>query len=248
MKDRRQVIFHTVSKTGNRSRNEDACMAMEKNGVFYFAAADGLGGMESGEIASRAACEAVADLCQQSITDIRMEEMIQQANQAVLREQANHGCLYGMKTTLVLLKIDQKAGTVQWAHVGDSRLYLLRGLNCSRKTEDHSVPGMLQRSGEIREKEIRFHKDRSKLVRVLGSETESALADISNTMKLKQKTAFLLCTDGFWEWVDEKQMRVCYRKAGTPEEWLQLMEEKLWEQAGGMEVDNYTAVAVWIRW
>jgi len=99
--------------------------------------------------------------------------------------------------------------------------------------------------GDITAEQIRFHEDRNRVLRALGG--ENAKAEVSEALKIgRGKTAFLLCTDGFWEYVYENEMEQTLRKARTPEEWLQSMERILKERVCG-DNDNYTAAAVLIH-
>jgi serine/threonine protein phosphatase PrpC len=148
-----------------------------------------------------------------------------------------------MRTTLVVLASDGQRA--RWAHVGDSRLYHLRGGRIASQTLDHSVPQALARAGEIRPDEIRCHEDRNRLLRTLGNEDEARPTVLGEPVLLEPDDAFLLCTDGFWEFVTEAEIEVTLAKAATPEDWLTTMATRLLNRADPGH-DNYTAVAVWV--
>ena len=87
-------------------------------------------------------------------------------------------------------------------------------------TLDHSVPQMLAAIGEIKENEIRHHPDRNRLLRVLGTEMEEPRHQKSEWMEKQTHQAFLLCSDGFWELINEKKMEWCLKWAKSPEQWF----------------------------
>ena len=147
-----------------------------------------------------------------------------------------------MKTTLVVLLTD--GNRMQWAHIGDSRLYYFKGGKLKQRTLDHSVPQMLVAAGEIREEEIRFHPDRNRLLRVMGTEWDSPRYKVEDPVACSGKDALLLCTDGFWEWIVEKEMRAALKRSKSPAEWLERMEREIRKNGAGKGMDNYSAVAV----
>lgn len=150
-----------------------------------------------------------------------------------------------MKTTVVCLEI--KGDMACLLHVGDSRAYLFEKGGFRRRTIDHSVPQMLVQRGDIQEKDIRHHEDRSRLLRVMGTEWDSPKYSIEKDIRIGHKTSFLLCSDGFWEWITEKEMSHLLKKADTPEGWLHSMEQVIRREGMGSNLDNYSAVAVFVR-
>ena len=113
-------------------------------------------------------------------------------------------------------------------------------------TLDHSVPQMLVAAGQIKEKQIRNHPDRNRLLRVLGIDWDTPKYQIADAIAREKNQAFLLCSDGFWELIEEKKMQHCLKKAKTPEQWLKLMEEIVLKNGQGKNMDNYSAVALWL--
>jgi serine/threonine protein phosphatase PrpC len=112
---------------------------------------------------------------------------------------------------------------------------------------DHSVPQMLTAMGEIKEKDIRHHEDRNKLLRVMGAEWGKSNYEIDAPVSLVSGDAFLLCSDGFWEWVDEKMMIKLLRRSRRPQQWLSEMEKHVQRNGAKANMDNYSAVAVFVR-
>src|SRR5690606_19818606 len=130
--------------------------------------------------------------------------------------------------------------------VGDSRLYRFSGGSVAEQTDDHSVPQMLVAAGDIRVEEIRFHEDRNKLLRSLGTAEGFRPALRDRPFSLTPGEVFLLLSDGFWEYITEIAMTAELAKSATPEEWLRRMELRLRTAASG-DFDNYSAIAVFVR-
>ena len=101
--------------------------------------------------------------------------------------------------------------------------------------------------GQIKEKQIRNHPDRNRLLRVMGVDWDQPKYQLEDPKARQGKQAFLLCTDGFWELIDEKKMQHCLKKAGSPEQWVELMEGIVKKNGQGKNMDNYSAVAVWLE-
>ena len=137
--------------------------------------------------------------------------------------------------------------TARFAHVGDSRIYHFEKAKYVQRSQDHSVPQMLANRGDIKEKDIRHHEDRSRLLRVMGTEWDSPKYQAVDGIKLTNRSSFLLCSDGFWELIDEKQMCKLLKKAADPQDWLGKMEEIVLKNGTGTNMDNYSAIAVFVR-
>ena len=150
-----------------------------------------------------------------------------------------------MKTTLVILHVGEER--IWWGHIGDSRLYYFQNRKLQKRTLDHSVPQMLVAAGQLKEKQIRNHPDRNRLLRVLGVDWDSPKYQLAEPEARGGRQAFLLCSDGFWELIDEKKMQHCLKKSGSPAQWLQMMEQIVEKNGQGRNMDNYSAIAVWIE-
>ena len=240
------VTFSMLSEIGSRGNNED-CVGMYQDGdTFCFALADGLGGHGCGEVASRMAVDAVIALFDEEGESTAFLERAFQAaqDQIAARQEADPACR-DMKTTLVALTLGGQ--TAQWAHVGDSRLYYFENGKLCGRTLDHSVPQMLVSIGKIREKDIRRHPDRNRLLRVVGEDLDGEELNVTLSLGCQRKgrQAYLLCTDGFWELIEEKKMEALLRKVKTPEEWLRAMQEVVIKNGRNKNMDNYSAIAVW---
>lgn len=242
---KKMVRYELLSNPGDRENNEDS-IGMYQNGEEYcFVLADGLGGHGKGEEASRLAVErSVMAFAEKGGGEEVLNQSFAQAQTAILEGQKADYHAQDMKTTLVLLHVGEES--LQWGHIGDSRLYYFKNNKLVRRTLDHSVPQMLVASGQIKEKQIRNHPDRNRLLRVLGIDWDEPKYQIDEPVQREGVQAFLLCSDGFWELVDEKKMQHYLKKAKTPGQWLALMEETVKKNGRGKNMDNYSAVAVWL--
>lgn len=229
-----------ISDVGGREKNDDTVLMMpQEDGICVFVG-DGLGGYDGGRIASSTAANMIEEYRKNKsfLNDSNMQEAVILADQAVCEQQKIRNGR--MKTTLVVLSVEDDLA--KWMHVGDSRLYHFTDGKLRRQTMDHSVSQVAVLMGEITQNEIRFHEDRNRVLRALGS--ENAKPDISSTIKLSgQRDAFLLCTDGFWEYVYENEMEQTLERAESPEQWLDEML-KLLKLRVPKDNDNFSAAIV----
>ncbi|MGN0373751.1 MAG: PP2C family protein-serine/threonine phosphatase [Enterocloster sp.] len=241
------ITFSMLSEIGSRSNNEDNIGMFQKDDSYCFILADGLGGHGKGEVASQIAVEtSVMTFASEDGTfDTYIARAFEQAQGAIVKRQEEDRSAADMKTTLVVLTMDEKEA--QWGHVGDSRLYHFYKNKMIERTADHSVPQLLVMTGEIKEKQIRHHPDRNRLLRVMGASKETPRFETGEKTALRAGDAFLMCTDGFWELIEEKKMEACLKKASDPQEWLSLMKSIVLKNGAGTDMDNYSAIAVWVR-
>lgn len=168
-----------------------------------------------------------------------------QANNRVLKLQ-DEKCQ--MKTTLAILCASEPYRSASWAHLGDSRIYHFVDGKLVFCTFDHSVSRMAVLAGEISLEQVRFHKDRSKLLKVVGKEECSAPEYGECILEENCQHAFLLCTDGFWEYVTEQEMEETLAKNHDPNAWLNDMYHILIEKVKQRNEsnDNHSAIAIFL--
>lgn len=180
-----------------RSENQDACAEIQSSGGSrLLVVADGMGGHQGGSIASRLAVEAMQDVVQRG--DLAGEELLEQAldeaNARVHGAAVEDAALHGMGTTAVVVLLEERSDGAWIGHVGDSRIYRLRGGRFEQLTEDHSAVAELVRRGVISPEEAETHPRRNEILRSLGVEAEvqPTLARVD----LRPGDQLLLCSDG----------------------------------------------------
>jgi PPM family protein phosphatase len=187
-----------VTQTGNvRRSNEDSYLMRSP----LFMVADGMGGAQAGEIASRMCAQAFAevDLIHTPPAEA-LRETIRTANARILERSRSDPEAAGMGTTVTAALMDDE-GTITFAHVGDSRAYLLRDGSLQRLSDDHSLVGELVRKGELSESEAEHHPQRSVITRALG--TDDSVEVDTFTVRAKHGDVVLLCSDGLNTMVPE---------------------------------------------
>lgn len=233
------VSTYGYSDAGGRTKNED------NGGIYVYpdriiaVAADGLGGQGEGSTASLLAVEALSRCgAEEELPDREiLQTYFRKANEAIRKKQQNQ---FHMKTTAVYLCVWKNHAV--WAHIGDSRLYHLYQNKICHFTLDHSIPQISVLLGEIERKDIPKHPQRNRLTKALGC--EEAEPEIQEPVLLQQgRHAFLLCTDGFWEYLDEEELEETADKAETAEEWIAGLRRRIAERCGSGQ-DNNTAIAV----
>lgn len=238
------VSFDILSRHGEREYNEDYA-GMEKRGEAYcFVLADGLGGHGGGDEASRLVSEAILDDFAQNgaVSEAYLRSCFERSQRLLLEEQQRQRRRMEMKTTLAVLLADE--ARIQWGHIGDSRIYYFQDQKLKLRTLDHSVPQMLVLAGKLKEKKIRGHSDRNRLLRVMGVEWDEPQYELAKPLQRMGGEVFLLCSDGFWEWVQERTMQHLLKKTSDPSDWLNRLEQAVLKQGSGKGMDNYTAVGV----
>lgn len=240
------MITYTVfTDKGNRDVNEDKACVYEKDGKKCLVLCDGLGGHGRGEVASELVVKTFGEIFKNArlIDEKFLSNAFDTAQNALLEEQCRQNAKAEMKTTAVAMYVE--GDKVQWGHIGDSRLYAFSDNKVTLRTFDHSVPQMLVFAKEIKEKQIRNHPDRNKLLRVMGIEWENPMYEISEPVRLEDYQAFLLCSDGFWEFIDEKKMGKLLKNSSTVDEWMQSMVDVIRKNGADKNMDNYTSIALW---
>ena len=242
------LTYKVTTNKGTRDHNEDSATYINSNNNHCIVVADGLGGHGKGEAASQKAVEVFEKIfntntqTRETTNETFLNNAFTSAQSEILAMQQTQGNKFGMKTTAVCLSIiDDKC---QWGHIGDSRLYAFSKNKLKTRTLDHSVPQMLVLSGELKEKHISTHPDRNRLLRVIGVEWDSPRYELSDEFPLSDYQAFLLCSDGFWEYINPKLMSKFLKKSKTADEWLSLMTAAVEKNGQDQDMDNYTAIAV----
>ena len=201
---------------------------------------DGVGGHNAGERAAAIAADVLrASMDRTSEADLR--DAFVRASDAIYAEACRDAALSGMACVVSLAAVSN--GRVRFAHVGDTRLYCFRGGSIVAQTKDHSVVQKMVDAGYLAQTAVRQSLQRSKLFAALGHD-EDFTATVERTLfPVLAGDAFLLCTDGFWEYVDESTMLATLGHVRTPADWLREMVDDV-VRRGGREQDNFSALAI----
>src|SRR5918999_4707926 len=224
-----------------RRNNEDSLLVGEGKDETLFAVADGIGGFEAGEVASRIAIEVLNELEPGST----FEEAIGEANRRILAAGRGDERLSGMGTTVVAVRFGgtHEEPVAEVAHVGDSRAYLLRGGELSPVTEDHSLVAELVRSGDLTRAQAAEHPQKNLITRALGAEDDVEVD--TAVLPVEAGDRFLLCSDGLTDMVPEARIaEILADSPDDPEEPARALVSAALEAGGS---DNVTVVVVDVR-
>ena len=192
-----------------REQNEDACLILPSEQVYVVA--DGAGGNNSGEYASKMAVSCVADFIREHhFADVRdenelsvlLKECISEVNSNIYKTANELPESKGMATTLVICFIHEDRA--YFVNIGDSRAYIKRGSGVFQVTEDHSYVNTLLKMGVITRDQARTHERGNIITRAIGAEA-SVQGDYYQT-DLDDEDIIILCTDGMHNEVNEEKM------------------------------------------
>jgi serine/threonine protein phosphatase PrpC len=237
-----------LSGLGGRATNEDAHRHLLAGQLACFAVSDGVGGEEGGEIASRLIVDTVIERFKilPSIDGKALRNHVDAAAAEVARRQESDPALAKMSATVAVLCLDCSAGLTRWLHLGDTRIYQFREGQVFRMTKDHSAVQQLVDAGYCAPSQTRTHPLRSSLLGAVGLAGEATVEVTEGSSDMQVGDAFLICTDGFWEWINEAQMAAALAGTSTAQAWLDQMELLSAQNSASAPKprDNYTAFAV----
>jgi len=241
-----KTVSALTNRLGNRSNNQDRCLVLEKAGHVLLVVADGMGGHARGELAAQTTIDSLSRsfMAQQGHID-NPRGFLRKALHAAHLEVVDAGRAVdppvNPRTTCVacLVQDDQAC----WAHVGDSRLYLLRGGTLLTRTRDHTPVEELLQSGAITEDELHSHPLRNSVSRCLGGGLK--LPKISfDQATLQADDMLLLCSDGLWSALPEQKLAELPTE-GDLEHTVNLLTDEA-ELASYPHSDNISVVC--LRW
>lgn len=190
-----------------RNLNEDYIGYFEDDTIGIFIIADGMGGHNAGEVASKLAVDTIIDYIKENKdnNDIReiLEEAISQANRKIYKHSIINEECKGMGTTVTIAVVKDKHAII--GNIGDSRGYLFLGEKLERITKDHSLVQELLDNGTITNEEAFNHPNKNVITRALGT-NYTVKADYYN-IELKDIDRIILCSDGLTNEVTEMEMK-----------------------------------------
>jgi PPM family protein phosphatase len=228
-----RFLWATASHKGMvREKNEDSLYPTDdgqSTDEVTLMVADGMGGHIAGEVASRLAVNAAAS------SNLGPADRVAAGNRAIREEVGRQPSLEGMGTTMTMVELHSE-GTAHFAHVGDSRAYLLRGDELSQVTQDHTVMAEYVASGKLTAEEAVNHPQRHMITRCLGL-TRFVNVD-EMIIDLEPGDRVLICSDGLNSMIDDDRIRDGLKEGTVGDAAWKLVE--LANAAGGQ--DNITVI------
>jgi len=229
-----RVVDQAARTDAGRQRhaNEDSYYARAP----IYAVADGMGGAQAGEVASRIAAEAFDERTDEGTPEQQLARVATEANRRIFDLAQEDSTRSGMGTTLTGLLVD--GDEVAIVHVGDSRAYVFRDGELRQLTRDHSLVEELRRQGRLTPEEAEEHPQRSIITRALGPERNVEL-DV-HTHSARSGDVYLVCSDGLTSMVREDRVREILAESGSLQEAVDRLVAEANEMGGR---DNITVVA-----
>lgn len=237
-----------VSRQGNRADNQDRASIVVTDTRILLTVADGMGGHIGGDVAAEAAIDALVRSFKRLRGGIRdagdfLRESIVEAHEAVVMLGAALAPELRPRTTITACVVADNCAT--WAHVGDSRIYLLRDQKVLIRTRDHSAVELLVQQGLLKDADVHTHPMRNFVEQCLGGEPEIPQITITEPRPLMAGDVMLLCSDGFWAPLQESHLAKELNSHLELQDILDVLAREA-EEAAAPSSDNVTAVA--LRW
>ena len=242
-----KLDVHTahLSRVGGRKRNEDSCGYWTSDAGCCWVVSDGAGGHGGGDVASQLVVATVLErfAANPVVSSEAAVNLLESAHEAVMQAKQHQPAGTDMHATCVLLLIDREHGQVVWGHAGDSRAYLFRHGQLAYQTRDHSLVQSMIDAGYGSAELIRTHPQRSLLTSAIGNAGELVISVSGDPIPTDAGDVFLLCSDGWWEYVDEAHMQQTLAEAENADAWLGVMAATV-DRTAGDSNDNYTAIGI----
>lgn len=221
-----------------RETNQDRFVYEDTVNGSLFVVCDGMGGMSEGGVAAQTAADTIVEVCSRkwyNEPEKLLKKALTAANDTVntLFFKKMPGELGGTTAVIALIR-DNK---VYYAHVGDSRLYLIKEGKLIQITKDHSLVQKLLDEGELSESEARTHPYRNQIDRAIGTHTSVAPSIGKQALSPADGDALLLCTDGLNGMVEDKTIEKIINESGKPENVVKNLIDEAINQGGN---DNVT--------
>ena len=238
-------IIVQASSIGARESNEDRVAHWTAPGSVLMAVADGLGGHLHGEVAAQIAVDVLGAAFMgeaRSKLDDPEEFLVRAlaaAHAAIVREAEKRRLAENPRTVIAACVVQD--GHAFWTHVGDCRFYLLRSGRILARSRDHTVVQRLVDEGRIREEAAGTHPHRNRLLQCLGGYQTPQLEPVASA-QLAGEDIVLLCSDGFWGPLSQRQMIHSLLSRPLDEAIRELVS--LAELCAGADCDNVSVVAM----
>ena len=247
-----KLLTSSICKQGGREYNQDYLDQIVEDDGACLVVCDGLGSYYGSEVASRTCAMHIIEAYTQvkqvdrerAVKPEFCQSYIQSAHNRVVDEKERNPKIRSSCTTVACVTTDFNTTVI--SHIGDTRVYFFKQIRLHFQTKDHSLSQIAVEMGKIPLRDIRTDKDQNKLTRVLGSDYYIPPDCDVYGSPLLPGDAFIVCTDGFWEYVYEEEMEEDLASSATPEEALEKMEKRLLERVTKYN-DNYTAIVAMVK-
>jgi serine/threonine protein phosphatase PrpC len=233
------------TRVGKRPYNQDRAGHWSTGEAVLLVLADGMGGHAHGEVAAELVMRHIAAAFRRDARprladpDLFLFRAVGRSHGMLLREAANLGLPDTPRTTVVACVLQD--GRAHWSHVGDSRLYLLRKGEVLVRTRDHTLVQQLVDEGRLQSDDMSSHPERNRLLQCLGGVNTPRIQPTAHAL-LDKDDVLLLCSDGLWGSLTERQILEGF--AGAPLADAVPRLAALAEAQGGAGADNITTLAL----
>lgn len=227
-----------------RKNNEDSFYVSKDNNIYIIA--DGIGGNNAGEIASKLAVDTVGDYIINMAKEIKdneeneikrfLSDCLYNANNKLLHKSNSNKEYFGMGTTITVLYILSRAYI---AHLGDSRAYIMDKSSIKQLTQDHTLVAELYKNGTITIDEARNHPKKNIITRALGM--DNMIKADTYSIEFNENEIIILCTDGVYNYIDDKEMLDIFNNNNNLQDSCDYIVSLVNNRGGN---DNITIIAV----
>jgi len=239
-----KFAVHQENHIGGRKYNQDRVGYAYTNDALLLVLADGMGGHQHGEIAAQIAVDTFMrafgrlEHGRAKEPEVFLRATMRAGHDAII-DYAHEQQLGGNPGTTCVAALVQD-GQVWAAHAGDSRFYLLRDNAVANVTHDHSVVQQWADWGIISQEEMKTHPDRNKITNCLGGVDDMFYVEVSPNVGIVDDDTLLLCSDGFWSPLNEKELMKLYSAQSLHNTLSELVGMAVIRE--GKHADNTTAV------
>ena len=237
-----------LNQIGSRSNNEDnlyPSLSDVYNDSNLFMVCDGVGGSAKGEVASRLVCEAIPEYFERYndayVDSDFINNAVKYSQQAIDDYLLERESAQGMATTMTLLNFNAEGAVI--AHIGDSRVYHVRGNKILFQTSDHSLVNELLKSGVLTPEQAANHPQKNVITRAIEGSNRKVEADVHLCDDIEANDYFFLCSDGILEQIDNDTLLEVLNRHITLEEKIEAINDICY----GNTKDNYTCYLIQVE-
>lgn len=242
-----KFTIYQESRVGRRKSNQDRIAYCYSRDALLLLLADGMGGHLHGEVAAQIAVQFITQAFQREAQPLLhdpslfLSRALTNAHNAILDYAFDKNLPEAPRTTIVACVVQE--GHAQWAHAGDSRLYLLRGGRIAAQTRDHSRVQLMMDQGLLDAQSAASHPGRNRIYSCLGG-SHPPQVEFSGRIPLRDNDTLALCSDGLWGPLGDHGVLLGLSDTFVQEAVPRLMDKA--EHLGGATCDNLSLIAV--RW